>query len=267
MSSTASTSAWTARRPRGGGAPAPRAAAGHRARWLAAGLLALVLLVAVNWIYQVVRKPTELFAPVSPMLAKTPAETWRAYGSLFEAQSTEIVTPELLAALAQAEGRGNPLVRTYWRWKLSLHPFEIYRPASSAVGMFQITDAAFADARKYCIRQHRVVADGPWYDPHSCWFNSFYSRVVPGHAVELTAVYLQRSVADILARRRVVRAAPDRRQELAALVHLCGPERGEAFVKRGFRLAAGERCGDHDARRYLDRIQRLTRQFAALRNA
>lgn len=265
MSAIASTVTWAARRPRRDRALA-RPIIG-RARWLLAAALALLLLVAANWVYQVVRKPTELFAPVSPLLSKTPAETWRAYGSLFEAHSTAIVTPELLAALAQTEGRGNPLIRTYWRWRLSLHPFEIYRPASSAVGMFQITDGAFAEARKYCIRDHQVVREGAWYDPRACWFNSLYSRVVPGHAVELTAVYLHRSVADILARRPGSRVSLERRQELAALVHLCGPERGEAFVKHGFRLAPGQRCGDHDARRYLDRVHRLSRQFAAFRAA
>ena len=38
---------------------------------------------AVNWVYQVVRKPTELFFPVSGALSKTPSETWRQYAPLF----------------------------------------------------------------------------------------------------------------------------------------------------------------------------------------
>ena len=29
------------------------------------------------------------------------------------------MTPELLAALAQVEGSGNPVARTYWRWSWS----------------------------------------------------------------------------------------------------------------------------------------------------
>jgi hypothetical protein len=39
-------------------------------------VLAAVWLVT-NWIYQVVRKPSELFFPVSGTLFKTPTETWR----------------------------------------------------------------------------------------------------------------------------------------------------------------------------------------------
>src|SRR5215470_11031826 len=129
----------------------------------------------LNWIYQVVRKPAEIFSPFSASLSKNPESTWESYGPLFEEHSTDIISPQLLAALAQVEGSGNPIALTYWRWQWSWHPFEIYRPASSALGMFQITDGTFAEARKYCIRGHEVVADGPWYDLHSCWFNTLYT--------------------------------------------------------------------------------------------
>src|SRR5262245_39171505 len=90
---------------------------------------------AINIVYQVVRKPTELFFPVSGTLYKTPAETWDSYGTLFRRHSTDTISPTLLAALAQVEGSGNPIARTYWRWSWRAHPFEVYRPASSAVGM------------------------------------------------------------------------------------------------------------------------------------
>ncbi|MGH7416689.1 MAG: hypothetical protein ACREKB_02795, partial [Candidatus Rokuibacteriota bacterium] len=86
----------------------------------------LALWSAVNWMYQVIRKPTELFFPVSGALAKAPSETWRQYGSLFRAHSTAVVTPELLAALAQVESTGNPVARTYWRWQLTWNPLALY---------------------------------------------------------------------------------------------------------------------------------------------
>src|SRR5260370_3113152 len=102
---------------------------------------ALTVSLAINWTYQVIRKPSELFFPVSGTLYKTPAETWREYQPAFEKYSTSIMTPELLAALAQVEGAGNPIARTYWRWSWTVHPFAVYRPASSAVVMYQITDS------------------------------------------------------------------------------------------------------------------------------
>jgi hypothetical protein len=229
------------------------------------GVVALVVVwSAVNWLYQVARKPTELLFPVSGTLAKAPPETWRQYASLFRRHSTSVITPELLAALAQVEGAGNPVARTYWRWRLTWNPFEIYRPASSAVGMYQITDATFQEARRYCIRNHVVVEAGSWYDVRSCWFNALYTRVVPGHAVELTAALLDRGVADTLQRQRIGAATLPQKQDLAAVIHLCGAGPGDAYARRGFRLTADQRCGDHDARGYLARVNAMKRQFARL---
>jgi hypothetical protein len=230
-------------------------------------ILAIGGFFALNWAYQVVRKPSELFAPVSASLSKLPRSTWESYGLLFERYSTSILSPEFLAALAQLEGDGNPLARTSWRWKWSQNPFEIYRPASSAVGMMQITDGTFAEARKYCIRDHRVVTDGPWYHLRSCWFNRFYARTIPSHSIEMTAAYLHQKVADTLAAHRIARASLAQREKLAAVIHLCGVRRGETFVRRHFRAAPGERCGTHSLRAYLRHIELMKQRFARLRTA
>ena len=219
---------------------------------------------ALNWIVQVARKPSEVFFPVSGSLFKTPAQTWREYGPLFVAHSTTVITPELLASLAQMEGSGNPVARTYWRWRFSWNPFEVYRPASSAVGMFQITDGTFVEAKRYCIHDHLVVEDGPWHDTRSCWFNGLYTRVVPAHAVEMTAALLDRTVARTLGRNRNATASLQQRQDLAAVIHLCGSGTGNAYARRGFRLSRGQQCGDHDARRYLVEVNVLKRQFTRL---
>jgi hypothetical protein len=225
---------------------------------MAAGALVAASL-AVNWLYQVVRKPAELFFPVSGVLHKTPAQTWNQYGPLFREHSTATITPELLAAIAQVEGSGNPVARTYWRWRLTHEPFEIYRPASSAVGMYQITDGTYREAKRYCVRDHAVVTDGPWHDWNSCWFNWLYVRVVPSHAVEMTAALLDRQVTSIAAK-----ATPLQKQDLAAVIHLCGVAGGRAYAARGFRPAAGQRCGDHDLRGYLARVNAMKRAFARL---
>jgi len=227
-------------------------------------VLLVAVFAAVNWIVQVARKPTELFFPVSGSLAKTPPQTWRAYGSLFDKHSTTVIRPELLAALAQVEGSGNPMARTYWKWRFTWNPFEAYQPASSAVGMFQITDGTFGLARRYCIHDHIVVEEGPWHDPRSCWFNALYTRVVPDHAVELTAALLDRTVARTLGRYRISSASLQQRQDLAAVIHLCGAGAGNTYAKRGFRLRRGERCGDHSVRRYLAEVNALKHQFAQL---
>ncbi|MET0485563.1 MAG: lytic transglycosylase domain-containing protein [Candidatus Rokuibacteriota bacterium] len=233
-------------------------------RLLLAGLIAVALWWPLNWAYQVVRKPTELFFPVSGALSKTPAQTWRSYSPLFREHSTAIMTPDLLAALAQVEGAGNPVARTYWRWRLSWNPFELYQPASSAVGMYQITDPTFQEAKRYCVHDHVVVEDGPWNDLKSCWFNRAYIRVVPSHAVELTAALLDRTVTRTLERQHIASATLRQRQDLAAIIHLCGAGAGQAYAGRGFRLTPGQKCGDHDVARYLADVNALKRQFLRL---
>lgn len=230
-------------------------------------VVAIGALFALNWIYQVIRKPGEIFAPVSASLSKSPESTWRNYGPLFEKYSTSIISPELLAALAQVEGSGNPIARTYWRWQWSWNPFEVYRPASSALGMFQVTDGTFVEARKYCIHNHEVVADGPWYDLSSCWFNSFYTRILASHASEMTSAYLHRSVLNALASRRPAKVSVAQKQKLAAVIHLCGSKKGETFVRRGFQLTQRERCGTHSLRQYLIQVELMRKRFARLRKA
>lgn len=223
-----------------------------------------MLWAVVNGLVQVIRKPTELFFPVSGTLYKTPAETWRAYGPLLRRHATKVITADFLAALAQVEGSGNPVVRTYWRWSWATNPFDPYRPASSAVGMFQITDGTFEQAKRYCIHDHVVVEDGPWYDWRSCWFNALYFRVLPSHAIELTAASLDRAVSAALARNRIHGATLAQKQTLAALVHLCGAAAGERHARRGLAFASDLRCGDHSAHDYVARVERTRRVFAAL---
>jgi hypothetical protein len=224
-----------------------------------------VLALTVNVAYQVIRKPTELFFPVSGTLYKSPAETWDEYAPIFKRHSTASISPEFLAALAQTEGSGNPIVRTYWRLKVTDKPFDMYRPASSAVGMYQITDGTFAESRRYCVHNHVVVEDGPWNDTKSCWFNWAYFRVVPSHAVELTSAHLDRSVSSALARAGIRSASPQQRQDLAAVIHLCGAGAGAVYARRGLRFAPKQRCGDHDPREYLARVNRMKQVFADLR--
>ena len=234
------------------------------ARVAAAVVLLVAASFAVNWVYQVYRKPTELFFPISGTLYKDPAQTWRAYGALFRRHSTPVMIPTLLAALAQVEGSGNPLVRTYWRLSLTDEPFEIYRPASSAVGMYQITDGTFAAARHYCIHDHAVATDEePWYSLRGCWLNSLYMRTVPSDAIELTSSYLDHRVSDAL-RGRTRAPTLRERQRLAALIHLCGAGLAGPFVRRGFMPAPGQRCGSHDVRAYLTRVEQMQRTFATL---
>jgi hypothetical protein len=129
--------------------------------------------------------------------------------------------------------------------------------------MFQITDATFREARRYCIHDHVVVEEGRWDDLRACWFNALYTRVVPTHAVELTAALLDRQVARAVQRRGVA-ASVGQQHDLAAVIHLCGAGAGDLYVQRGFRLTPAQRCGDHDVARYLAQVNGLKRHFLRL---
>ena len=236
-------------------------------RALIAALALITLALAVNWVYQVARKPAELFFPVSGVLSKTPAETWRQYEPIFREHATAVMTPDLLAALAQVEAAGNPVARTYWRWRLTTEPFDVYRPASSAVGMYQTTDGTYREAKRYCVHDHVVAEVGPWYQFNSCWFNSLYLRVVPSHAVEMTSAYLDHRVAGVLKRASVHAATLQQKQDLAAVIHLCGAAAGDSYARRKFLLSPGQHCGDQDPNLYLARVNAMKRLFARLANS
>ncbi|QIO34268.1 transglycosylase SLT domain-containing protein [Bradyrhizobium sp. 1(2017)] len=221
----------------------------------AAALLAAAALL--NVAYQTLRKPTELFAVVGHALDKEPEETWARYAPLFRKHATAAVTPELLAALAQTESSGNPLARTYWRWRWSFNPLAIWRPASSAVGLFQMTDPAFTEAARFCVRGNAVTDTG-------CGFSGFYVRVIPSHAVELASVYLDRQMAGVLARAGDAKPSPQQKQDLATFIHLCGGGPATAYARRKFQMISGERCGDHLVAAYIARVNAMKRQFQRL---
>src|SRR3954466_1990580 len=240
---------------------------GQKARWTRrklvgvppivriAGVVAILLAVfgLTNIVYQVIQKPTELFAFVGHRLDKEPAETWRQYGALFRTYSTGTISPELLAALAQGESSGNPVERTYWRWRWSFNPFAIYQPASSAVGLFQMTDRAYAEAARSCVRENAATNTG-------CGFTALTIRVIPSHATELASVYLARNVATVLARVPDVPASRQQKQDLAAFIHLCGGGPATAFARRNFQMMPGERCGDHLVTAYIAGVNAMKRQ-------
>ncbi|WP_223973472.1 hypothetical protein [Bradyrhizobium sp. RD5-C2] len=120
-----------------------------------------------------------------------------------------------------------------------------------------MTDPAFAEANSYCIRQHAVVTA-------DCRFNGLYVRTLPGHATELAAIYLDGNVARVLAAVPKNTASPQQKQDLAALIHLCGTGPARAFVRRSFRPAPGERCGDHLVAAYIAKVNEMKRQFQKL---
>ena len=65
--------------------------------------------------------PTNLSTSCSglPMIWMLPPRVRCLSPCAFQATAS----PQLLAALAQVEGAGNPVATTYWRWRLTWNPF------------------------------------------------------------------------------------------------------------------------------------------------
>ena len=89
-------------------------------------------------------------------------------------------------------------------------------------------------------------------------------RVIPSNAIEMTSAYLDRAVTEVLVAHHVRFATPLQKQDLASVIHLCGAGAGDLYVHRGLRLTAGQKCGDHEARVYVGRVDAMKRLFARL---
>ena len=86
--------------------------------------------------------------------------------------------------------------------------------------------------------------------------------MLPSHAIELTAALLDRQVAQAIGTRSG--ATWQKKQDLAAIIHLCGSSAGQAYAARGFKLGPRQRCGDHEVHTYLRKINQAKQQFARL---
>ncbi len=222
------------------------------------------IIIVTNFALQIFRKPTEILSFVGITSKKTPASTWDTYGDAFLKSATPVITPDFLAAIAQVESGGDPVAQPGWTLKLSRNFLRWYSPASSAVGLMQITEGNYDEAKNLCVRDGKVVRAGLWYEADSCWFNSLYSRVLPSHSIEMAAAYMHFQVESILRKVKKADVATEKKQKLAAVIHLCGKERGYTFASDGFNFRHFQTCGSHDARGYLTKVFRYKTVFTNL---
>jgi hypothetical protein len=223
----------------------------------------ITFLLMCNWSYQVYKKPTEIIGFFDRYFHKSPKATWQNYGEIFKEKSTPVMTPDLLAALAQIESNGNPIVRTYWKWRWTTNIEQIYSPASSSVGMFQITKGTFDEAKQFCIKEGHVYRQAPGQSG-VCWDNFTYSRMIPSHAIEMTSARLHYYTMQILKAAHYAHLPLARQQEVATIVHLCGAQRAQVFARAHFNARRLGKCGDHSPAAYLYRVKILQAKFREL---
>ena len=54
------------------------------------------------------------------------------------------------------------------------------------------------------------------------------------------------------------------KQDLAAILNLCGAGLANAYARRGFKMAPGARCGDHEAAVYVAKVDDMMKAFRKL---
>ena len=239
---------------------APLAHPSHRRRGRRGGAVASAELDV-----QVIRKPTEMFFPVGQALVKSPAETWREYGPLFREHSTAVISRRAARRARPGRGRGQPRGADALELALEPQPLRVV-PARLERGRH------VPDHRRHLPRREALLHPRP-------------RRRRERAVVRLALVLVQRAVhargaerrdRDDLGsppsqRRRRARAPEDRpatlaqKQDLAAVIHLCGAGAGRRLRAR----AASARpqasaAATTTSRAYLAQVNAMKRQFARL---
>jgi hypothetical protein len=218
-------------------------------------IICVLLLFTLNFMVQLIKKPAELFGLFASGAYKTTAETWKDYGKYCEKHSTRIMTPEFLCAMAQVESGGNQFSTPRWRWRVTTDITQIYAPASSAVGLMQFTDDTFKEAKRFCIHDHKVVLQGNFFELDRCWLNFLNTRLSPSDSIEMTSARLHYYIEDILNDYGYSKTSLRNKQELGAVIHLCGVSKGKEFVRNHFRFDTISPCGSHNPAVYYGRIE------------
>ena len=221
-------------------------------------LISLTLLTTTNFTVQIYRKPSEIlnFLPLGK--AKTLEQTWSAYQKYFRRYSVDFITPIYLASLAHVESSGNPLATPKWRMRLHDDWSKLYAPESTAVGLFQFTNATYEEAKKYCVRSGRIIRDGRWDDFNSCWFNWAYLRISAADSIQMAAALLYTDTLDVL-QSLAPKISAQRKREVSSVIHLCGKTKGIEFVQKKFNLRALRNCGDYSPLTYVQKVSQNER--------
>ncbi len=220
-----------------------------------------ILLFGFNFVFQIYKNPAALMGIHSWGQSKTLTQTWRTYKSEFQENATEIITPKYLAALAQVESSGNPLVTQKWKINWNRGFKGLYAPASSSAGLFQFTTPTFEWAKQFCVHDGKVYKEGPWHEFQSCWFNNLQTRFFPSSAIEVASGYLDTSVRKLIRNKRV---SLKNKKRLASIVHLCGLKKGKRFVRNGFHLQSMRHCGSHSVYRYVRNVEKNERKLRSI---
>tara|TARA_B100001248_G_C27399354_1_gene468667 strand:+ start:367 stop:1038 length:672 start_codon:yes stop_codon:yes gene_type:complete len=200
----------------------------------------LITLFVANIGYAIYEKPWQILHPISKQFKKVPYHTWQEYQADFQKYASPQLSASFLAALAQSESAGNPWATVYWQVNLSREIYRIFHPASSALGLYQITQGTMKEMKKYCWENGKAIRG-------NCFWNRFRMRLSSYDSIYLTSAYLNYWVNRFPEYRN--------KEKMAALIHLCGIEKVRRHMHRYGKVSKIQRCGSHRIKNYLSRIR------------
>lgn len=217
----------------------------------------LTIVISICYIaFHIYHKPSIILLPVSNSFNKLPNETWDTYKDYFNEYSSKTISPFLIAAIVQHESAGNPLAQTYWKWNWDVNPFKWFAPASSSLGLMQMTSGTWEDAKKFCTLGGEVIREE---GKKSCW-NFLASRLFPASNIRLASIryhyYLKKWKESL----GVDNLSSKLSRRFISVMHLCGVEKAFKWADKPH-LLKKRRCGGHSVREYLRSIARLERKF------
>lgn len=229
--------------------------------YLVLGLVIGVL--GLNILIGVIRKPAHLLNPISKFFYKVPSQTWQSYRGEFKEYETDIMDAAFLAALAQAESSGNPIATAYWHFSFKQDLLSIFQPASSSLGLYQMTMDTFKDAKRFCFSEDGIRVDENRANLKACWKNNFRFRFSAADSIQLTSARLHYYTNVALSNYKKT-LSKTTKQQLAAIIQLCGPGRAKEFIRNGFSLKQMKACGSHSVPNYVSRVFKYRKIFASL---
>ncbi|MEK7388456.1 MAG: lytic transglycosylase domain-containing protein [Elusimicrobiota bacterium] len=209
---------------------------------------------ALNFVVQIVRKPTEILRFAGLGRGRSPGGTWSEFGADCLRYEGGAITAEYLAALIQVESSGDRFAAPPWRWRWSLDPWRVYAPPSSAVGVLQITKGNLGAARSMVGRDD---------DSDGCAIMGQCIRLIGSDSIAMTSAFLQSRVRASLAGQGRQASVRDK-QVLAAVIHLCGPNKGPALVRANFDPDSLGTCGGQSVGSYVRLVMKYREQFSRL---
>ena len=223
--------------------------------------IVLLCIPGINLIYQTITTPSHIFKWIPLSFKKTPKQTWQSYNRIFKKYSTPLVSKYFLAALAQIESSGDPLASSYWKLRITPKIRNIYSPASSAAGLFQITNHTFKESKKFCITKNKIITKSKFKKHPSCYLNSFFSRFIPSHSTQMVSARLHYYLNNFISKYKKHLNNTQSIEKLSSVIHLCGINRARNFIKKKMHFSKMPKCGDHNAYIFYKKLNKYKKYF------